>query len=95
MNPETNRFEPLSEESAETPCRKAQKVQRAIADLKQAQAKLLRPDGTEVPEHWTTFKLGEHVVIRDYAFRVAYIGETAILFEPVGPALVSGTGSSG
>jgi hypothetical protein len=73
MNPDTNRFEPLSPPS--------------LDDLKKEldTMRLLRPDGTPVPEHWSTFRVGEDVVIRGYTFRVAYIGETAILFEPVGP----------
>ena len=49
---------------------------------------LLRPDGTPVPKHWTIFAIGEHVVIKNYTFRVAYYNETSILFEPVGPVVV-------
>lgn len=49
---------------------------------------LLRPDGTPVPKHWAIFTLGEHVVIKDYTFKVCYLGETAVLFEPVAPQLV-------
>ncbi len=71
MNPETNRFEMLKEELAQLESK--------------ASGRLLRPDGSEVPKHWATFQLGELVVIKDYTFRVAYIGETAILFEPVSP----------
>jgi hypothetical protein len=47
---------------------------------------LLRPDGTPVPKHWSVFRVGENVVIKEYTFKVAYIGESNILFEPVGPA---------
>lgn len=46
---------------------------------------LFRPDGQPVPETWTQFALGETVVIKGYTFKVAYIGETSILFEPLGP----------
>lgn len=49
---------------------------------------LLRPDGRPVPKHWATFQLGEEVVIKGYTFRVAYIGEAALLFEPVAIAVV-------
>lgn len=49
-----------------------------------AQQTLLRPNGDPVPQHWTQFHVGECVVIKNYTFRVAYIGETAILFEPAG-----------
>lgn len=46
---------------------------------------LVRPDGSKVPKHWSTFRVGELVTIKDYTFKVAYIGEANILFEPVGP----------
>lgn len=73
MNPDTNRFEKLQEMVAATESKL----------LRETFGKVLRPDGSEVPSHWATFQLGELVVIKDYTFRVAYIGETAILFEPV------------
>jgi len=72
MNPETNRFEPLHEEFDERFGKLAK------------EAALLRPDGTPVPKHWSIFTVGEEVVIKDYTFKVAYVGETSILFEPVG-----------
>ena len=53
-------------------------------DPSESLASLLRPNGEPVPQHWTQFQIGECVVIKNYTFRVAYIGETAILFEPVG-----------
>jgi hypothetical protein len=74
MNPETNRFEMLL---AATP----------LENL-ETPVRLYRPNGEQVPDHWTKFSVGEHVVIKGYTFAVAYIGETAILFEPVGPVLV-------
>lgn len=46
--------------------------------------KLLRTDGSTVPDHWSTFQIDEYVAIKDYTFKVAYIGETSILFEPIG-----------
>ena len=33
---------------------------------------LFRPNGKPVPKHWTTFQIGEHVVIKDYTFKVCY-----------------------
>jgi hypothetical protein len=68
MNPETNKFELLST--------------GVLPHLKQQL--LLRPNGEPVPQHWTQFQVGECVVIKNYTFKVAYIGETVILFEPVG-----------
>jgi hypothetical protein len=89
MNPDTNRFEPLREASPEQNAA-MQRLVDAIATQRNAiaQGALLRPDGTPVPAHWSVFALGELVVIKDYTFKVAYIGETAILFEPVGPVLI-------
>lgn len=52
---------------------------------------LVRPDGSPVPKHWATFRVDELVVIKDYTFRVAYIGESNILFEPVSAAVPSQT----
>lgn len=81
MNPETNKFEPL--QPGESKLEKAiAKLGGKIADY---HAGLLRPDGSPVPIHWSVFKIGELVTIKDYTFRVAYIGESNILFEPVKP----------
>jgi len=49
---------------------------------------LVRPDGSPVPKHWSIFRVGERVVINDYTFEIKYLGETAILLEPVGPVVV-------
>lgn len=86
MNPETNRFEPLEEWDGDAALRR---TMQALQDETSAPgALLLRPDGSPVPAHWSTFTVGEQVIIKNYTFRVAYIGETAILFEPVGPIVV-------
>ena len=79
MNPETNRFEMLKEDQ-EQPDPSIEELKRFVRQQNQ----LLRPNGQPVPEHWTQFQIGECVVIKNYTFRVAYIGETSILFEPVG-----------
>lgn len=55
--------------------------------LMECQSLLLRPNGEPVPASWTVFHMDELVVIKDYTFRVKYIGETAILFEPVSPVI--------
>ncbi|MDD5542920.1 MAG: hypothetical protein PHX83_07065 [Acidobacteriia bacterium] len=49
---------------------------------------LVRPNGEPVPKHWTQFTVGENVVIKDYTFKVAYVGETSILFEPVDARII-------
>ena len=73
MNPETNQFEELSEA-----------VAAASSETKLLPGQLVRPDGSPVPEHWSVFTVGEEIPIKGYVFKVAYIGETSILFEPVG-----------
>ena len=79
MNPETNKFEQLKEhEEAFKDALKEMELQKD-----QFHVNLIRPDGSLVPKHWSVFKVGELVTIKDYTFRVAYIGESNILFEPV------------
>jgi hypothetical protein len=56
---------------------------------------LVRGDGSPVPSHWPVFKQGEHVVIKDYTFRVAYLGESVMLLEPVGVAVIGREGGGG
>jgi hypothetical protein len=73
MNPNTNKFEELH----------AQSLKDALQE-----SFLVRPDGTPVPKTWSIFSVGEIVTIKDYTFKVAYIGESNILFEPVGPVVM-------
>jgi hypothetical protein len=76
MNPETNKFEPLHEESFRD------KFAEEISKLED-NISLFRPDGTKVPKNWTIFTVGELVEIKHYTFKVAYINESTIIFEPV------------
>jgi len=74
MNPETNKFEmldPIVKEDNER--------------LEKIFGEILRPNGKIVPKHWSIFQVDENYVINDYTFKCKYIGETSILFEPVGP----------
>lgn len=94
MNPESNRFESLHLDPLDVD-KDAPFEEKLGALAKQLEQKgnlppgsLLRPDGTPVPDHWSTFQIGEEIVIKTHVFRVAYIGETSILFEPVGPVVV-------
>lgn len=86
MNPNTNRFEEL------TPGAQKKNDELLSHIEKRTQPpnafELFRPNGEPVPKHWVTFKIGEEVMIKEYTFKVAYIGETAILFEPVGPIII-------
>lgn len=90
MNPNTNKFEKLSEKLS------PEKQLTALMDEAETKLKsleeprLLRPDGTPVPEHWSTFKVGENVVVNNYTFRVGYVGESTLLLEPVGPVVPLG-----
>jgi hypothetical protein len=94
MNPETNKFEllrPDTDQDEDPGPEDIGRLQRMVQRLKEQDKNgprptttLLRPNGEPVPQHWTQFQIGECVVIKNYTFKVAYIGETAILFEPVG-----------
>ena len=84
MNPDINRFEPLTE----TETSQDREIEKQIQKM---QARLVRPDGSEVPQHWSIFTLGESYVINNYTFKCAYIGETSILFEPMSPVIITNT----
>lgn len=76
MNPETNKFEKLKADVG---------LQEKLDDqLSVIQNALVRPDGTPVPKHWSIFTEGEDVVVKDYTFKVAHIGESYLVLEPVG-----------
>ena len=51
-------------------------------------SQLLRPNGQPVPEHWSTYKTGEEVVVKGYRWVIAHLGEKHLLLEPLGPVLV-------
>lgn len=90
MNPDTNKFEML--QSAEEAQREGRALNREMRRaLETASGKLFRPDGTEVPKHWSIFKVGERYVIEGYTFECKYIGETSILFEPAEMVLADKT----
>ena len=82
MNPDTNRLEQLTEGKASP----LDDLKKELAGL--TEPTLLRPDGSPVPKHWSTFRVGETLAIKGYTFRVGYIGESTLLLEPVGPVLV-------
>lgn len=50
---------------------------------------LVRPDGSPVPKNWSIFKEGEKFVLNNYTFRLAHIGESYIVLEPVSQADVA------
>ena len=95
MNPDTNRMEQLGvDEDRLRELLAAGKQKELKGELQSLieRAALVRPDGTPVPKHWSIFKLGENVVVNNYTFKIAYIGETSILLEPVAPAVVGENG---
>jgi hypothetical protein len=84
MNPDTNKFEQLG-------CKvSAEQAESELAGMKElleremTRGQLVRPDGSPVPKHWSVFAVDEHVVVKDYTFKVAHIGEGYMVFEPVG-----------
>lgn len=83
MNPETNKFEPLHEADQDEMKRLTEQFGKLV---EKNESLLVRSDGSPVPRHWATFKVGEFVVIKGYTFRVGYIGESSLLFEPVKPS---------
>lgn len=94
VNPDTNRFESLSGapdsivdalNQEQNSLRK--KAFEQFAELVE-EKRILRPDGTPVPKHWATFCVGEQIVIKNYTFKVGYIGESTLLLEPVGPVML-------
>lgn len=91
MNPETNRLEELgvTDDTIKELLRKGnQKAAMAKLEALVEKSALVRPDGSPVPKHWSVFAVGEHVVVKNYTFKVAYFNETSILLEPVGPVVV-------
>lgn len=104
MDPDSNKFVRLSQTSTDP----AGDAQEEIAqELLRMQAQMLKqggtpdpaalstlvlPDGKPIPSHWAVFTVGEQVVVKGYTFRVAYIGESTLLLEPVGPYVVGGGG---
>jgi hypothetical protein len=80
MNPDTNKFEPLM-----TAEQQDSQLQRMKAELAGATGALLRPDGSEVPKHWSVFRVDELVVVKDYTFKVVHIGESYMVIEPQKP----------
>ena len=87
MNPETNKFEKLSAE----PSKEEQEgmdllKKKFVKEVRRQEAvQLLRPNGEPVPKHWSIFKENEYVIVKDYTFKVAHIGESYLILEPVGP----------
>jgi hypothetical protein len=93
MNPETNMFENIYTEQECEICQRLQtlkqgRLHKSFAvktGLEKTKGQLYRADGSVVPDHWSIFTIGQEIPINGYIFRVAYIGETSILFEPIGP----------
>lgn len=81
MNPDTNKFERLHEKELN------EVFSKQISELEN-KSNLLRPDGTPVPKHWSIFNIDEEIIIKNYTFKVAYINESSITFEPVKPVII-------
>lgn len=99
MNPETNRFEPLFKKEPKEPtvynkAQEAVRYKRQQAAIQEIQEKLIPrvdlvcADGSPVPQNWGIFTVGETIVLKNHTYRVAYINESSITLEPVGPVIV-------
>jgi hypothetical protein len=84
MNPETNKFEKLSE----VPKELREAMFKQTNDLQDKIKKLYRPNGEPVPKHWSIFNVGEEVIVKDYTFKIAYMNETTLILEPVAPVVL-------
>jgi len=89
MNPDTNKFEQLIDCETKENLIEYMKARQKLQELETARSNLIRPDGSPVLEHWSVFQVGEKIVIKNYTFEIAHIGEKHMLVEPVGPVLVS------
>jgi hypothetical protein len=85
MNPDTNKFEGLFKISAE---QQEELLQRTKVELQDDIDRLRRADGSPVPNHWSVFAVGENVVVKDYTFKIAHIGEGYMVLEPVGIPII-------
>jgi len=102
MDPVRNQFVPLhemNEEGEKVPktsgaFTKSLHAQIAATAKVKAEGRLLRPDGSPVPEHWGVYLVGEEVALKNHIFRVGYIGENTLLLEAVGPVLLSQEGAT-
>jgi hypothetical protein len=83
MNPETNKFEPIFIQEDDKSMKALEKAFKATQPETPV-FRALRADGTPVPEHWTILSKDEKIVIKNYTFKVAYIGESYLVLEPVG-----------
>jgi hypothetical protein len=86
INPDTNKIERLK--AGQMIADKMSSIDAEKLTELVSSGLLVRPDGSPVPKHWAIFRQGEEVVIKNYTFKVAYIGETAILFAPVSPIIL-------
>lgn len=84
MNPDSNKFEELmrTKEELEELSKGKPSYQSALDNA--LTESLLRPNGEPVPKHWSTFTVNDNVVINDYTFKIAHIGESYMVVEPVG-----------
>lgn len=88
MNPDTGRLEPLAmrQRHVEQMRELERRLKTQHQDLTtEARSKLVRTDGSPVPDHWAIFTAGELVVVKGHTFRVAHMNECTLVLEPVKP----------
>jgi hypothetical protein len=90
MHPKTNRVKPqvLKENVEKTEHGIEIKCARLLLGLA---GKLSRPNGVPVLFTWGLFQEGKTIVVEDYTFKIAHIGGTYLVLEPIGSALIEGT----
>jgi hypothetical protein len=84
MNPDKNKLEPIYtseqiQKHFEECCKHAEKQRSYLVP-----GQLYKADGSPVPEYWPIFDIGETVVLKNYSFRIEYIGEETMLLKPLG-----------
>jgi hypothetical protein len=101
MNPDTNKFEILKEESREhgSFIRAMLEANNAFQKVPyeglssesigqerpESESILVRPNGKPVPKDWSIFQVGEEVAVKNYVFRISQIEEDCMVLQPVGP----------
>ena len=67
---------------------KAKQQIQLLIDEKYKGSVLVRPNGTPIPKHLSILQVDEKIVIKDYTFKVAYMNDTTLVLEPVGPIII-------
>ena len=61
------------------------KVRENIKKGKMVHPDFVKPDGSPIPKEAIIFKVGELIDIKGYTYRLVYLNEKTLIFEPVKP----------